>query len=351
MHYRVVDSSNYSKTKFNRLVSHPVQSWQWGEFRQYLGQTVIRLVGQNQEKKDVTAMSLTLHPLPVLGKLSWQVASAARSLVPDEDLVSDLPQLLPEKVVAVKFEPDWYLPVAEYQTDKLPGFIHLPQVRPSDEFYYRYSRLIDLSLPGEQLLSQMKSKTRYNLRLAHKHGVEVMIDNSDQAFEAYLSLMSETTHRQKFQAHDRHYHQQMWQALHPDGIAQLLVARYHKQILAAWILFVWQDRLFYVYGASTRRHRELMASYALMWGAIQYGQQQKLNWFDVWGTLGPQPDPRHPWYGFHRFKAGFGGIPIKFLGSYDLVLQKQMYPLWQTVLAGRKQFLFLKRKASQIMLT
>ena len=343
MSYQLIQHP-FPPDKFDQLVTHPVQSWAWGEFRQSLGQTVIRVIKQDPTGRPQKAWSFTLHPLPLIGQLGWQVASSPRSCLPEPELLNQLPKLLPHSVIAINFEPDWYLPISKFDPSVLPDIIQRPDMRRSNDFYYRFSRIIDLTRSNDQLLADMKPKTRYNVRLAQRHGVSVTIDNSTTAWQNYLQLMAETTARQGFHAHDRHYHHTLWQHLHPAGIAQLLVARHQGQMLAAWMLFVWQKRLFYVYGGSTRQHRHLMASYALMWEAIQYGKQQKLTEFDVWGTLGPQADHQHPWYGFHYFKQGFGGTEVQFLGSYDLITRPHLYPIWRLMLLGRKFFLTYSNK-------
>ncbi|HJZ12319.1 MAG TPA: peptidoglycan bridge formation glycyltransferase FemA/FemB family protein, partial [Acidobacteriota bacterium] len=173
----------------------------------------------------------------------------------------------------------------------------------------------------------MKAKTRYNIGLAQRRGVRVSEDNSQQAFETYLRLTFETAKRQGFYAHDEAYHRQMWEELQPSGIAHLLTATWNENILVAWILFVFNGVLYYPYGASSNEHRNLMASNLMMWEAMRFGKRMTCQPFDLWGALGPQPDPKDPWFGFHRFKEGYGGNLIEFVGTYDLVLFPQLYSL------------------------
>ena len=54
-----------------------------------------------------------------------------------------------------------------------------------------------------------------------------------------------------------------------------------------------------------------------------------LKKFDMWGALGPNPDTKDPWYGFHRFKEGYGRKLIEFIGSYDFVINKKIYLVLQ----------------------
>lgn len=210
------------------------------------------------------------------------------------------------------------------------------RLRPSfHPLFTRYTFQLDLRKSEEELLKAMHPKTRYNIRVAKKHGVEVVEDNSDEAFETYLRLTKETTKRQKFYAHNEQYHRLLWQTLKPRKMenltAHLLIAQYKNEPLVAWMLFVCGDTLYYPYGASSSKHHEIMASNLMMWEAIRFGKKLGLHTFDMWGALGPHPDTNDPWYGFHRFKEGYGGTLIEFVGSYDLVLHPFLYELYKLV--------------------
>ncbi len=136
----------------------------------------------------------------------------------------------------------------------------------------------------------------------------------------------------------------MWQTLQPAGIAHLFQAKYQNQVLASWILFVFNHVLYYPYGASSRLHREVMASYALAWAAIEFGKSQNCHTLDLWGSLGPNPNPNHPWYGWHRFKEGLGAQILEFLGTYDLPIDFRLYPVVKTADRLRNSLLHLKTR-------
>ena len=87
-----------------------------------------------------------------------------------------------------------------------------------------------------------------------------------------------------------------------------------------------------------------MPSYAMMWEAIQFGKKQGCKLFDLWGTPGSDPSPNDPWFGFHRFKLGFGAKLVEFVGTYDLVIDHRLYPLLNLGNAMRWKLLRLKAK-------
>jgi len=50
---------------------------------------------------------------------------------------------------------------------------------------------------------------------------------------------------------------------------------------------------------------------------------------DMWGALGPNPDRNDPWYGFHKFKEGYGAKHVEYVGSYDFVINKNLYFIYK----------------------
>jgi len=87
-----------------------------------------------------------------------------------------------------------------------------------------------------------------------------------------------------------------------------------------------------------------MPTYALFWEAMKFGKKKGYKIFDLWAALGPDTTPKDPWHGFHRFKAGFGGKLIEFVGTYDLVINPYLYPFYNLANEIRWQFLKLKAR-------
>ncbi len=183
------------------------------------------------------------------------------------------------------------------------------------------------------------SKTRYNIRLAQRKGVEVVEDNSDRAFKKYLELTKKTVQRQGFYAHTEKYHQLMWNYLSKSQIARLLTAKYRDEIITTWIVFVWKDFIYYPYGASSDKHKNIMANNLMMWEAIKLGKKLGLKKFDLWG--------REPGKGFTKFKEGYNPEVIEFLGTWDLVVNKPAYFIYRAAEAVRWPLLRLKSRLTK----
>ncbi len=300
------------RKEWNSQVIHPLQSYEWGEFREKTGVKVVRENG----------IQVTIHKIP---HTPWNVGYAPKTPLIDDAMIVTLQKIAREQAcICIKCEPKVEKNV-EFDESRLKqrGFV---MGRP---LFTKYNFVLDVTPSEEFLLSNFKQKTRYNIRVAEKRGVVVSIDNSKEAFEKYLDLTEETTSRQGFYAHSREYHRKMWEELNPADIAHLLVAKYEGEIITTWVLFKFGDTLYYPYGASTREHREVMANNLVMWEAIKLAKNWNLKYLDMWGALGPEADPKDPWYGFHTFKSGYGARRVEYIGTWDFVVKPALYKLYR----------------------
>lgn len=320
---------------YDILSRHPLQSWEWGEFRKSQGHKVVRLeIFEDKNLKEV--FQLTLHKIP---HTNFNIGYLPKSPLPTFEVLQKLKEVGKENnAIFIKLEPDVeYNEKIERQLINL-GLFH------GKPLFTKYTSIIDLNKSEDELLNSFKQKTRYNIRLSEKHGVKVFEDNSDKAFEEYLNLVLETTKRQGFYAHDKKYHKDQWQILKPAGVSHLLTATFEGKTLASFLLFKFNDVLYYPYGASTRDHKELMAPTLLMWEAIKFGKNLGCKSFDLWGDTEPNPPPNHPYFGFHKFKEGFSPKLVEFIGSFDLVINPTAYKIYQNIDKLRWFFLRLKAK-------
>lgn len=283
------------------MQTHPLQTQPWADFRRAMGIDVVEASG----------WFISFHNIPAT---PCCIGYFPKGPIPTKKMIEELRVLGKEKqAIFIQLEPN---------VEK--GSINLPKSH--HPLFTKYTFVLDLTKSEEELLAAMHPKTRYNIRVAQKHGVVVRKDND--AFDTYLALTKETTNRQGFYAHNEQYHQTMWDIMHKAGIAHLFTATYNNEVLSAWIVFVFGDTVYYPYGSSSRNHREVMAPTLLLWEIAKWAKQQGLKKFDLWGAMGPNPDEHDPWFGFHRFKEGFSPTLVEFIGSYDLVINKPLYTLY-----------------------
>jgi lipid II:glycine glycyltransferase (peptidoglycan interpeptide bridge formation enzyme) len=331
MHIREVNEKE--KEKFNKSADHPLQSWEWGEFRKEWGNKVIRL-GVFNGDTITEALQVIFSKIP---ETKLTIGTVIRGPGPTVEILRELERVgKKENAVFIKLEPNVVMSVnsekqpvesGDDSSEKLLNTMRNYGLVSGKNLFTPTTFWIDLAPSEDALMKSFLSKTRYNIRLAEKKGVEVVEDNSDFAFERYLDLMRETVERQGFYAHTEKYHRLMWKHLHciPSNknnppIARLLTARYKREIITAWIVFVWNDFLYYPYGASSSdiKYRNLMANNLMMWEAIRFGQYLKLKTFDLWG--------REEGKGFTKFKEGYNPKVVEFAGTWDLPTNSLYYP-------------------------
>ncbi len=309
--------SDKQKEEYNKLVTHVIQSWEWGEFRKSLGIPVLRY-GIYTNDKLVEAFQLTLHKIPFVNQY---VGYLPKGPQPDKQLAEALRKIGKENNCAfIKLEPNV---IASEARQSFKDFTLSPK-----PLFTKYNFVLDLTKPEEELLKNMHSKTRYNIRVAQKHGVKIETRTDDPAFEIYQKLYFETTLRQGYHGHNKNYHRKVWETLKDAAMARILIAFFEEQPLTAWMLLNFQDTLYYPYGGSSKTHPEVMANNLVAWEAIKLGKKLGLKQFDMWGALGSNADNKDPWFGFHKFKQGYGGKLVEYIGTYDLVFNWPVYFLF-----------------------
>ncbi len=296
---------------------HPLQHPFWGEFREKTG---VKVVNRN-------GLQLTIHSIP---HTNLKIGYFPKGSDITQRMLDDILEIGKENnCIFIQIEPN-----VEKEDAKKYNFKNLyPSAHP---IFTKYNFILDLTKSEEELLKNMSQKTRYNIRLAQKKGVKILEDNSDKAFAEYLKLTRETTQRQKFFAHNEKYHKALWETFKNNKDKEfsihLLKAVYNKETLVTWVLFVLGDALYYPYGASSEQYREVMASNLVMWEAIRLGKKLGLEKFDMWGAANVvDPRPDNIYYGFHRFKQGYGPRHVEYVGSFDLVINKKTYFIYKVL--------------------
>jgi len=285
-------------------MTHPLQTKEWGEFRKEWGNEIV-FAGDS-----LIIFSKIPHTKFTIGTL-MKGSDIARS-----DLAMYRKVGQKYNAIFIKFEPNQLFDQKTKNKYIKLGLIEGKRLFTPTSFW------IDLTKSEEELLKSFSSKTRYNIRLAEKHGVKIEINNSDEAFEKYLELTTETNKRQGFYSHTPRYHRLMWKHL-KNKIAHLLVATYKNEIISTWILFAHDGFLYYPYGASTDKYKEVMANNLMMWEAIKLGKKLGCKTFDLWG--------REIGAGFTKFKEGYNPKVVEFVGSWDLITNKPLYYIYRIV--------------------
>lgn len=326
--------TNKDQKIYDSVIIHPVQTWDWGEFQKSQGHSIFRYGVYDDKNNIVSAYTISFHTIP---KTKYSIGTILRGPKVDDTMLKNVQEIAKKQnAIFVKFEPD----ISKADDGmQFPNLLVSPKVA-----FYPHTFKIDLTKSEDKLLESMHPKTRYNIKLANRHGVEINEVTNDKGFEIYLKLLLDTTKRQGFYLHSKKYHQDLWQILKKTDMPHIMLATYQGQILSAFMLFKLKNQLFYPYGASLDIHREVMAPTLLMWESIKLGQKLKCKTFDMWGCLGPDAKEGDNGFGFHRFKQGFNGQAFEYVGTYDYVINPLFYKIYNLVDKYRWRFLRLKAK-------
>jgi lipid II:glycine glycyltransferase (peptidoglycan interpeptide bridge formation enzyme) len=212
----------------------------------------------------------------------------------------------------------------------------------ADQIQFRNTVLIDLRPSEDELLAQMKQKTRYNVRLAEKKGVVLRVGKPEDLGMLY-KMYAETSVRDGFVIREEGYYKTVWElfmaghgssTVHSswsEPLAEPLIAEVDSEPVAAIFVFYFAGRAYYVYGMSRDAHREKMPTYLLQWEAMKRARAQGCTVYDLWGA--PEIfDESDSMWGVYRFKEGLGGKVVRTLGAWDFAPNPFWYKLYSEVI-------------------
>lgn len=319
------------KDKWNRLAATSLegsllQSFDWGAFQESVFGKVFRLAVAD---KDWLALALIIkHRLPLKKSYLYCPRGPIFTHQSLKDQNKKALQLLfrkieqiakEEKAVFLRLDP----PFKEKKEEK--QLIDLGFVKSSRDIQPKETIVLDIGKDEKELLAQMKPKTRYNIKLAQRKGVKVTISDNLKDIEVFLKILKKTSQRDKFRIHPDKYYQEMFSNLKNERMVELFLASYQNEIITANLVSFFGKRASYLHGALSYKHRRIMAPYLLQWQQILEAKKRGCQEYDFWG-ISPSR-----WPGVTRFKQGFGGRPISYLGTYDLIYQPIWFRIYQLV--------------------
>jgi lipid II:glycine glycyltransferase (peptidoglycan interpeptide bridge formation enzyme) len=348
----VSDSRAWDRALLDLPNPQVLQSWAWGEFKSRHGWSATRLLFQ-EGGRTVAAASVLERKVPRLPAcllyvprgpaLDWaDTGLAARVLAELGNLARRRRALL------IKVDPDVYYP------DEVPAFSPRPACAPDtarllaeggwrfsgEQIQFRNTVLLDLDRSEDELLAAMKQKTRYNVRLAARRGVQIRQGDVGDV-ERFYQLYAETSRRDGFLIRQAAYYHDAWSSFMEQGLAHLLLAEVEGETVAGLILLTFGPVAWYMYGASSGRHRKRMPNQLLQWEAIRRARAAGCTLYDLWGAP-DQLDESDPMWGVVRFKLGLGGRLARGLGAWDLPANRAGY--WFYTVAMPRYLAWLRRR-------
>jgi len=326
----LIELLSADKENYNRFVAESpsgsfLQSWEWGEWQEALGRKIFRYWILDDIGERTASIQLIKIPLPfgryylyspygpvVDGDYELRITNY-------EFLLQELQKRFADSIF-IRIEPKGKTAIRNPQS----AIVKSNNIQPAKTL------LIDLSKSEEQLLAEMHHKTRYNIKVAQKHGVEIKDEFEISvgyglfASEA-VELIANTAARQGFKGYGADYYNKLIDFFAVKNRVDLKLhiykAIYQNQILASAIMVDFGKIRTFLFGGSAEENKNVMAPYLLHWQAMLSARAQKMAVYDFWGTetsSGNVP-------GFVRFKLGFGGTEQSYAGAYDYIISKPWY--------------------------
>jgi len=314
--------------------SHVLQTSPWGALKATFDWSATQ-VAVTQDDDLVAGAQVLYRSLPAgVGRLAY-VPKGPLVNWDDEEQVQALLSALDQEAqsegaVALSIEPN--LPDEPRHRERLRelGF----QPAPFDAIQPRRTLVVDITPDEDDILMAMKSKTRYNIRLAGRKGVTVR-EAGEEGVATFNDILSATAERGDFGIHPPAYYEAAYRLFVSRGWARLLLAEVEGETVAGLMVFAIPPRSWYFYGASSTAHREKMPTYLLQWEAIRWAKSIGCTSYDLWGvpdedreTLEDEFIERSDGlWGVYRFKRGFGGDLVRSVGAWDRVYAPMRHKL------------------------
>ncbi len=345
------------KETLNTFVSNSrdgqfLQTWEWGEFQKSLGRQIWR-VGVYKSAGELRAVAtIVSHPLPF--GLSYLYCPYGPVFLNDSSTPQreEIIKLVLTKLRSITVETKNYLEIfariePRIEWEQIGNFFQNLKIKKTTAVQPQDTQIINLKTTPEELLKQMHSKTRYNIRLAEKKGVKIREAREKSDFEIFWKLMQITTKRDGFHSHEKSYYESLWQSFYTTSnnnmnlSVKILLAESDDKPVAAIMLGLFGTKAVYLHGVSDHKYRSLMAPHLLQYEAMKLAQSSGMTDYDMWGI---KPTNRHldnkskedRWTGITRFKKGFGGAEVNYAGAWDYVYDKKLYLLYKLVRKFRR---------------
>lgn len=270
------------------------------------------------------AMSVLIRKVPYLPYTLMYAGRGPVCDIHDKDVVSDLTEGAKQlakkyKAYSLKIDPDVLASDTEFaEMMKSLGYKHLDTGKNFSGIQPRF--VFRLNVEGkteDEVFALFHSKTRYNIRVAERKGVEVKIMGKE-AVPDFSRIMLETGVRDGFVVRNEAYFANMLDNLGEN--ARLYMAYSDGVAIAGTLAILYGDKVWYLYGASSNEHRNLMPNYLLQWNMIKWSIENGCRIYDFRGVSGDLSED-NPLYGLYRFKKGFNGDFTEFVGEFDLIFK------------------------------
>lgn len=326
---------------------HHVQTSLWAQIKDSLGWRPVRLI-ITRDEEIVAGAQVLLRSWPIFGAIGY--VSKGPLLAVDDPELEDL--VITELQKIAKRHRIQFLAVQPPDRGKcLAQRLICRGFRPSSNRVAPTATvLLDLSKDLDTLMAEMKSKTRYNIRLGQRKGVTVR-EGTERDLPSFFQLLSATGQRQGFVPIAEAYFLKIWQILSPRQYCKLFLAEYETKPVSALLAIPFGDTVIYKRGGWSGCCGQCHPNEVIHWAVIKWAKSHGYRYYDFEGVdpkvadglIRGEPLPASKIQTVTRFKIGFGGQVILFPGSHDYIYDPALRTIYYTVYPKIMKWKFLKK--------
>lgn len=284
-----------------------LQSWSWGEFQKTQDHQILRFAVEENNSIKLVAQFIE-QTIPYLnGKYLYCAYGPVGDMSLLSQLITELKKQFPEYWF-IRLEPQTEIPILGQHTLRIqPG----------------KTLVTNLAQTESELQAKMHQKTRYNIKVALKHEVEIVLTNSDSEISMAIDLIASTSKRQQFSDHPKAYYDKLSTSTNVQP--KIYTAHRQGQLLASAIMIDCDNTRTYLFGGSSDEHKNVMAPYLLHWRAMLDAKANGLARYDWWGietASGETP-------GFVKFKLRWGGEELSYPKPQDIIAKPLNYLVYK----------------------
>ncbi len=313
------------------------QSYEWGELAPHLDAEALRVGVVDDADQLCAAMLVLIMRAPILRRNYFYAPRGPIIDDPDSPAMTVLLNFVKAEAhnrgaFMLKIEPS----VLDGDARWLAA-LHKRGFRPNPyATHVRHEWVLDIRLEEKDILAGMKEKWRYNVRLAGRKGVTVRQGHGQTDLDTFYTIYQATSDRDRFFIHEKSHYEDVLHLFSEGDRAALLLAEYQGQVIAGIIVLRLGRWSWYMYGASSNEHRNLMPNHLLQWNGMQWAKSHGCWYYNFRGIPDVLEEGQELW-GVYVFKQGFGGYAMRFLETHDLVYQPLVYSLYSRLLAIKRK--------------
>ena len=327
--------NNWDKLQTGRGASF-LQSSLWGQFQESIGNQPYQLQG-----KGWTCLVLLKHNQvgrylfapygPILNSPSDATIAISELQSQAKTLGADWLKLEPMTV--------------DGQTDDLRKALKTSRlIKASRDIEPALTRIVDISLPPDELLATISQSTRSIIRKNQRENSLTFKTSTDPAdIKIFTHMLDTVADRRGIGFFSQKYFLDQAKLLMPEGMLYLELAYDGNQPVGGALIHDYGQISCYTFAAALPEAHSKSAAALLLWQVILNAKNRGSKTIDLYGSAPDDAPASHPWYGLSANKRKFGGQLIDTAGTWDLPITNK-YRLYRWAQRAQKFKRRIKRR-------